>query len=141
MIRKAVKNDIQSINELGSTMFNNFLNKFNINEYLENTNYIILVDKENSKLNAFLICYKNIDFYELELIIVDENERNKKIGSRLLNNLIINNLKNGDEILLEVNMNNTNAIKLYNKFNFKVISIRKKYYGDEDAYVMKMVID
>lgn len=141
MIRKAEKKDIKSINELGNTMFNNFLNKFNINEYIENPNYIILVDIENSKLNAFLICYKNIDFYELELILVEENERNKKIGSRLLNNLIINNLKNGDEILLEVNMNNTNAIKLYNKFNFKVISIRKKYYGDEDAYVMKMVID
>lgn len=141
MIRKAEKKDIKSINELGNTMFNNFLNKFNINEYIENPNYIILVDIENSKLNAFLICYKNFDFYELELILVEENERNKKIGSRLLNNLIINNLKNGDEILLEVNMNNTNAIKLYNKFNFKVISIRKKYYGDEDAYVMKMVID
>ena len=130
MIRKAVKNDIQSINELGSTMFNNFLNKFNINEYLENTNYIILVDKENSKLNAFLICYKNIDFYELELIIVDEKERNKKIGSELLNNLIINNLKKDDEILVEVKTNNVNAIKLYNKFNLNIAIFAINNRGD-----------
>lgn len=38
-------------------------------------------------------------------------------------------------IHLEVNCNNIAAIKLYEKFNFK-IHIRKNYYKSEDAIIM-----
>ena len=38
---------------------------------------------------------------------------------------------------LEVNVENTPAIKLYEKFGFKNLGIRKKYYNNTtDAYIM-----
>lgn len=40
-------------------------------------------------------------------------------------------------IMLEVNENNTKAIKLYEKFNFRLIHIRKNYYDTDDAYILK----
>ena len=39
-------------------------------------------------------------------------------------------------ITLEVKKSNISAIKLYEKCNFKSVSIRKKYYGNEDGILM-----
>ena len=71
-------------------------------------------------------------------IVVKKDFRNKKIGSLLLEHLISYsksiNLKN---ITLEVNKNNLSAIKLYEKFAFDRLGIRKKYYnGKDDAIIM-----
>ena len=42
-------------------------------------------------------------------------------------------------ITLEVNCNNKNAIKLYKKFNFKEVAIRKCYYNNkEDGILMEL---
>ena len=45
-----------------------------------------------------------------------------------------------DSIMLEVRDSNEAAIKLYEKCGFEEINRRKKYYGDEDAIIMKKVI-
>jgi len=139
MIRIANINDIDYINKLGKVFNSNFKNTYNIVEYLKNPNYIILVN-EDECINAFIIVYKNIDYYELEAIIVDNNSRNKGIASNLINYLINCYLKKCDSILLEVAVNNDAAINLYKKFSFKIIHIRKHYYNGIDAYVMKKVI-
>ena len=40
-------------------------------------------------------------------------------------------------ITLEVNENNLSAIRLYDKFSFDKLGIRKKYYnGESDAIIM-----
>jgi len=139
MIRVAGIKDLDSINYLGNLFNDNFIKTYNINEYLNNNNYIILVN-EDEIINGLMIVYKNIDYYELEAIITDPLYRNKKIATNLLNYLINNYLKTNDIILLEVAENNINAISLYKKFNFDVINIRKKYYKSIDAYIMKRVI-
>ena len=88
----------------------------------------------------FLIVYKNIDYYELEIIVIAKQERNKGIGTNLLKYFENVYCKTNDVILLEVSCENENAIKLYKKFNYKTINIRKKYYNGIDAYIMKKVI-
>ena len=72
-------------------------------------------------------------------IVVHKTLRHKGIGSMLLNTLIsyckINKLKS---LTLEVNENNSNAILLYEKFNFDNIGIRKNYYnGKDNAIIMR----
>ena len=39
--------------------------------------------------------------------------------------------------MLEVKVDNINAIKLYEKFDFKVIHIRRGYYNGVDALIME----
>ena len=39
-------------------------------------------------------------------------------------------------ITLEVRESNLPAIKLYEKFGFEIVNTRKKYYGEENAYLM-----
>lgn len=59
-------------------------------------------------------------------------------GSFLLENLISFAKEfNIKVITLEVNECNISAIKLYDKFNFEKVGVRKKYYdGKNDAIIM-----
>ena len=140
MIRNALIEDIPSIIDLGKTLYNNFDRTYLIEEYINNDNYIILVNKEENFLSGFLIIYKNVDCYELEMIIVSKNYRKKGIATKLMNFFIENYCKTEDVIFLEVSCENNYAINLYKKFNFEIINVRKKYYGNIDAYIMKKVI-
>ncbi len=78
------------------------------------------------------------DRIEIDNILVLEEYRNKKIGTKLLEYLIMistnNNLKN---ITLEVRKSNFIAIHLYEKMGFVKVAIRKYYYGNEDAILME----
>lgn len=138
MIRLAELKDINEINKIGLSFKSNFANTYNIADYLNNNNYIILVN-EDEVVNGFIIVYKNIDYYELLMIVVDKSFRNRHIGNNLLSFILDNYVKNND-ILLEVDTSNSNAINLYKKFGFETINIRKKYYINNDAYVMKRVV-
>lgn len=61
---------------------------------------------------------------QIEAICVDENNRCKGIGTELLKHLKnIAKEKNCTDMYLTVNEENINAIKLYEKFGFKVKSI------------------
>ena len=139
MIRKAEYKDITILNRLGLQLNENFCSTYNLDSYLSNDNYFILV-YEDISIYGFLIVYKNIDYYELEFIVVDYLHRKKGIASMLINHFIDNYTNLNDVILLEVATRNASAVALYNKFNFEVISIRKAYYKNDDAYVMKKVI-
>jgi ribosomal protein S18 acetylase RimI-like enzyme len=41
--------------------------------------------------------------------------------------------------MLEVNENNTEALRLYSKLGFKEISLRDRYYGEDTAIIMEKV--
>ncbi len=61
---------------------------------------------------------------QIEAICVDENNRCKGIGTELLKHLKnIAKEKNCTDMYLTVNKENINAIKVYEKFGFKVKSI------------------
>jgi ribosomal-protein-alanine N-acetyltransferase len=139
MIRLARISDIENINILGSLVNENFERTYNIKEYLNNNNYIILVS-ENDKIDGLLIVYKNIDYYELEIIVVDDQKRKKGIASLLLEIFINSYLAKNDKVILEVAQDNEAAINLYKKFNFTIEGKRKNYYQNVDAYMMKLVI-
>jgi len=140
MIRIANINDIEDINKIGNEFKNNFERTYNLKNYLSSDNYIILVNDEEF-INAFMIVYKNVDQYELEMIVVDKNFYKRGIATRMIQYFLNDYLKKNESVILEVAVNNLKALNLYKKFNFEVINIRKKYYNNiTDAYVMKKVI-
>lgn len=69
-------------------------------------------------------------------VFVEENYRNRGIATKLFENLL-KNVK-PEKFMLEVNENNVNAIKLYKKFGFVNIHVRKKYYKEGDALIMEL---
>jgi ribosomal-protein-alanine N-acetyltransferase len=70
-------------------------------------------------------------------LFVNEEERRKGIATSLMNEMI--EKENYSRIMLEVNENNIEALRLYNKLGFKEISLRERYYGEDTAIIMEKV--
>lgn len=127
--------EIDKIIKLGKLINNNFDKVNNIEEIINKKEIIGYYD--NDILVGFLIFNKNYEVLDLLYVVLDPIYRNKGIGSKLVDYLI--NTKDYERILLEVRCDNVNAIKLYKKYNFKIINIRKNYYENNDAYVMELI--
>ena len=135
MVNNCTKNDIEKIQELGKLINSNFAKVNNIEELIKDNKIIGFYD--NDILVGFLIYEQLYEIIDLLYIVVEPIYRRKSIGTKLLNYLIDN--KEFEKIMLEVRCDNSSAIKLYKKFNFKIINIRKKYYDNIDAYVMELI--
>ena len=112
---------------------NELKTEFEMNPYTKIYIYI-----ENDNILGILHINDIYDRYEINNIYVLEEYRNKGIASKLLEYVIELGKKNNIlNITLEVRKNNVNAIKLYNKYNFKEKAIRKGYYNGIDGILME----
>lgn len=133
MISKLTKEDVQEVTKLGTILNPNFIKLFHIENL--NPNETIYVYKENNIIKGFIHIQNGLDIIDLLNIIVKPEYRNHGIGSVLLKYIIDN--KQDKKIMLEVRSKNINAIQLYQKYDFKIINIRKNYYKDDDAIIME----
>lgn len=118
MIRET--NDIELIN----SFLEKFDTKIDNNPYRK---YIAYDDK------ALLVYSEIYDRLEIDYIYVLDEYRNKGIATKLLDYLFN---KYNFTCSLEVRCDNISAINLYKKFDFEIVTIREKYYGDIDGYLM-----
>lgn len=137
LVRKAKYDDINIINKLGSMLHDNFVTTFHMETEINNPDAIILVAEENNIIVGYLYALQTIDNIDLLSIIVDEDYRRKKIATNMLKYLVSNYCYQNKTITLEVANSNISAIKFYEKIGFKVVNVRKHYYKDADAYLMK----
>lgn len=134
MIRKALETDVTSINKLGLSIDDDYLKKTDINKDINLISKLLYVITNNERVIGFISLNNFQDEMEILDIVIDENYRNQGNGYDLLDYVLNENKK---KCFLEVNENNSNAIKLYEKLGFNVISIRKNYYKGADAYIME----
>lgn len=106
-----------------------------------NTNIFVVCDDD--ELLGYIIFSITDDFTDILKIFIREYDR-KKGYAKLLIDTVYNLAKryNSKKIMIEVRSNNRNAIKLYEKCNFKNISIRRNYYKDptDDAIIYEREI-
>ena len=133
MISKLTKEEVQEVIQLGTMLNPNFSKLFHIENL--NPNETIYLYKENNINKGFIHIQNGLDIIDLLNIIVKPEFQNQGIGSILLKYIIDN--KEDKKIMLEVRSKNINAIKLYQKYDFKIINIRKNYYKDDDAIIME----
>ena len=118
-------------------LINSFLKYFNtkINDISKFSKYLIYsIDDKNIGFIDFSFIYDRI---ELNYIYVEKSYRNKNIASKLMDKLIEFAIDNKCiNITLEVDESNNAAINLYKKYGFTIATIRKKYYGKNDGYLM-----
>ena len=127
MISELKKEDLNLLND---TFINReyLENEFNNNPFIK-----VLILKEDIIIGY--LYYSDIyDRVEINQIEIEENHRNCGKGSLLLKELTETVDKN---ITLEVREDNLPAIKLYEKFNFKKVAIRKNYYNGVDGILME----
>ena len=128
MIKELTKDNINIIN-------NSFIDKENVLKELSNnpfSKYLIYLEK--TQVIGYLYYSDIYDRVEINQIEINSIHRNCGYGSKLLEYLINSVNKN---ITLEVNKENKYAIKLYKKYNFKEVAIRKGYYNGIDGILME----
>lgn len=130
--------DFQKIEPIYNIEFDDFWKPQNLKSELQNVSSKYIVAKENGEIVGFAGIWYSVDDAHITNIVVRKSYRNKGIGSLLLEKLI-ELAKTKDSLTLEVNTKNEIAQKLYLKYGFKNLGIRKKYYdGIEDAYIMTL---
>lgn len=99
--------------------------------------YFILFQK--NKIIGFLNIFEIYDKIEIVNINIKDEYQGKEYSKLLMDKLITysNNNNNIKNITLEVNSNNSIAINLYKKYEFKEVAIRKKYYNGIDGILME----
>lgn len=131
--------DLKSIKNVLASDFDNFWSYDVLEEELECDNsYVIVAKVDENTIVGFAGLKVILDEADIMNIVVKKDFRHNGIGSILLENLI-NHSKdlNLKTITLEVNENNLSAIRLYDKFSFDKLGIRKNYYdGKSDAIIM-----
>ncbi|MHA1311204.1 MAG: ribosomal protein S18-alanine N-acetyltransferase [Candidatus Helarchaeota archaeon] len=103
----------------------------------------VLIENRETIVGYAIGLLKFNNYAHVVSIAVHPNYRNLGNGSKLLKSLIeIFKKNNKSRVQLEVRVSNEPAIKLYKKFNFKIIGIKKEYYiNKENAYFMELKLD
>jgi [ribosomal protein S18]-alanine N-acetyltransferase len=110
-----------------------------LSEMNEPRNRAYLVAKVDKEVVGYggIMCYG--DEAHVTTIAVDPSQQRRKIGTRLLYELVEESIKLGARaVSLEVRWTNSGAQDLYAKFGFRPVGRRKNYYQEtnEDALVM-----
>ncbi len=110
-----------------------------LSEMAEARNRCYLVARMDRDVVGYggLICYG--EEAHVTNIAVDPVQHRNKIGTRLLHDLLQNAIAMGAQaISLEVRVSNYGAQRLYGRFGFRPVGVRKNYYQEinEDALIM-----
>ncbi len=108
-------------------------------EMSEDRNRCYLVARVDREVVGYggLICYG--EEAHITNIAVDPIHHRHKVGTRLLHDLIQNAEEmRADAVSLEVRVSNWGAQRMYGRFGFRPVGVRKGYYQEvnEDALIM-----
>ena len=133
--------DLENIKDILQIEFDKFWTYEILQQELlsNNSKYIVAKSLDNI-IVGFAGIKIILDTAELMNIVTKKSFRANGIGKLMLEYLF-NMCKNGKikTLNLEVNSQNTIAINLYKKYNFKEVGLRKKYYNNTyDAILMSL---
>jgi ribosomal-protein-alanine N-acetyltransferase len=102
-------------------------------------NYFAAIDNSDNRLVGYSGFWLIGEEAHITTLAVHPDFRRQHIGERLLiNDIVQAKLSGAHWITLEVRMSNESAQKLYFKYGFKSLGVRRNYYqdNDEDAMVL-----
>lgn len=142
MISEMNLQDLEDIKDCLLTDFDDFWSYNILKQELENGKSKYFVLKQENEIVGFAGIMLIIDEVNIMNIVVKKDKRSLGIGSLLLEEIVkYSKIHNATSITLEVNEKNIPAIKLYKKYGFKQVGLRKKYYNNEDdAILMDLVL-
>lgn len=142
LINEMTLSYLLQIKDILSIEFDNFWTYTIFENELKNPNSKYFVALLDNEIVGFAGIWKAVDDIHITNIVTKITKRHMGIASKLLENLI-NIAKNEKlNLTLEVKQSNINAIKLYEKYNFKKVGLRKNYYGqNENAIIMTLIFN
>ena len=148
-IRRAAEKDIDGIADIESQQFPHPWKEGYFRDELSHDISCFLVaveregDGETGSIAGYIIFWIVQEILELHKIAVSPLFQRKGIGRKLFQKMLDTaREREVSEIFLEVRASNEAAVKLYEGFGFKQISVRQDYYSQpvEDALIFKLEI-
>ena len=110
-----------------------------LSEMSESRNRCYLVARLDREVVGYggLICYG--EEAHVTNVAVDPQHQRRMIATRLFHDLMVNAIEMGAEaVSLEVRVSNWGAQRIYSRYGFRPVGVRKNYYQElkEDALIM-----
>lgn len=143
VIERFAPADIDEIMEIENVSFTSPWSRESYEELIPLETISFWVAKTAGKVAGYMLLQRMISEMELHTFAVSPDLRRRGIATKLLEHMRDEAKKAGVKfIFLQVRPTNKEARALYEKFGFKSIGMRRRYYRDngEDAIVMKMEI-
>lgn len=136
-ISKAVRSDVKSLLKIEQEVFKGDDMAIKLSSFYyhlkNNEIYKIEIKKE---LVGYILWLERKEFYRLYSLAISDKCRGLGLASKLLE-YSIKKLKYKN-MQLEVRKSNVVAIKLYEKFGFKIKKELENFYDDEDGLLMRL---
>ena len=143
LIRKMRPSDLACVYALECKSFNDpwTVKQFEY-EISENPISHQFVIEINQVVIGFIVFWITFNSSTICKIAINKEFQKEGFGTSLLSTMFsVLNENAVETVTLEVNVNNTNAIKFYTKNGFSTVTIKKQYYVDgSDAYYMVKVL-
>ena len=132
---------LEDLNQIANILISDFDDYWNydiLRDELKTENSKYLVAKMNEEIVGFAGIKVMVNEADIMNIVVKKTYRNQGIGTLLLKKLMdLSRKSNCTSLTLEVMEENYPAIHLYKNLGFTQIGIRKNYYQDKNALIMK----
>ncbi|MDO5824602.1 MAG: ribosomal protein S18-alanine N-acetyltransferase [Methanobrevibacter sp.] len=137
IIRKFVPRDLKRVFEIENMSFDQSYG-MDMFQRLYEMGIGFLVAEKDGYVIGYIMFWVKYEFHgHIISIAVDKYYRNLGAGTKLLVKAIsILSLLDIDNIFLEVNENNKEAIAFYNKFNFMIDRVVPNYYQNGDGAIV-----
>lgn len=136
-VEELKKENVEDVFEIEKTFFN-VSDKSSILSSFDSDTLFYFGLFLDEKIVGYYECSVVLDEAEIYEIAIKTEEQGNGYSLLLMEHLFeFCDKKKVNTIFLEVNRINSKAISLYNKFGFKEYSVRKNYYGENDAILMK----
>ena len=139
-VRRALPGDLDRIAELEEKTFPDPWTKDDLAKDINSPDAVVLTAQRSTVFAGYIDVWRVAGEGQLNRIAVDSGYRGRKIGLRLMKEMISILKSQGDqEMNLEVRAGNRAARNLYSKLGFQELGVRPGYYQDngEDAVIMK----
>jgi ribosomal-protein-alanine N-acetyltransferase len=139
LIRQMTADDIITVKKIEDSLYKNpwtsmmFLNEITSNKFAH-----LFVLEDNDQVIGYSGVWIVSDSATVTKVSIAKEKQGKGLSNLLMKDLIQRVIDaNCEYISLEVRVSNKKAIKLYEKYGFEQVGVRKKYYTDgEDACAM-----
>lgn len=130
--------DIEAVAAIENASFEDPWSKESFKTELEqNRLALYYVARQAGEIVAYIGAWKVIDEVHITTLAVAAPYRRRGIAGILLKTLIEKVRPEGGRCLtLEVRPSNSSARSFYEKYGFRILGRRKRYYHDEDALIM-----
>lgn len=107
-------------------------------DFLEDPSCICVIAERGGAILGYALASVNLQLSQLLSIAVKPEFRSTGVARRLLAGVMdFCRMSGAENIRIEVRSANLAARHLYNAMGFSLIGLRNKYYGDDDALVMR----